>query len=156
MNVVIAYTDGSSLGNPGPGGYGIVLTSAAHKLRKEIAEGYRLTTNNRMELLAATVALETLKYKNTQISIYSDSAYVINAVEKGWLSNWLRTGFRGRKNEDLWRRFWCIYQRHKVKMVWVKGHAGIKENERCDELARAAATRPDLKVDEGYGQLINP
>ncbi|MBT28581.1 MAG: ribonuclease HI [Thalassobius sp.] len=149
-NAIIVYTDGSSLGNPGPGGYGVVMISHAHKLRKEISEGFRETTNNRMELMAACVALETLKLNNTPVLLHSDSKYVVDAVEKGWLWNWEKKGFSGKKNEDLWRRFIKVYRRHKVKLIWVKGHAGNPENERCDQLAVAAANSSNLKIDEGF------
>ncbi|MEH0157757.1 ribonuclease HI [Limibacter armeniacum] len=151
--MIIAYTDGASTGNPGPGGYGVVLISPAHNnYRKEISEGFRLTTNNRMELLAVIVALETLTYPGQDITIYSDSSYVVNTVEKKWLWGWLKKGFQGKKNEDLWRRFLNIYPKHNVTLKWVKGHAGIPENERCDELATQAARNPDLLIDSGYEQ----
>ncbi|UZR92922.1 ribonuclease HI [Chondrinema litorale] len=149
-NTIIVYTDGSSLGNPGPGGYGVVMISRAHNLRKEISEGFRETTNNRMELMAACVALESLKLNNTPVQLYSDSKYVVDAVEKGWLWNWEKKGFSGKKNEDLWRRFIKVYRRHNVKLIWVKGHAGNPENERCDQLAVAAANASNLKIDEGF------
>lgn len=150
MEVVI-YTDGSAKGNPGPGGYGIVMKHKQH--RKELAEGYRLTTNNRMELLAVIVALEKLKKPGTPVVIYSDSKYVVDAVEKGWLNSWVKKNFKGKKNVDLWKRFLEIYKQHKVRFQWVKGHANIPENERCDQLAVEAAEGFDLKVDEGYEKL---
>lgn len=148
--MVKVYTDGASSGNPGPGGYGIVMFSPKHNLKKEFSQGFRLTTNNRMELLAVIVALEKLVVENTQVDIYSDSSYVVNAIEKKWLNNWLKKGFKGKKNEDLWRRYHRIAQKHRVKMHWVKGHAGHPENERCDELATTAAASGNLLVDEGY------
>ncbi len=151
MNVV-AYTDGAALGNPGPGGFGVVLIAPSIGLRKEISAGYRLTTNNRMELLAVVVALEALKRKNTQITIYSDSQYVVNAIEKGWLQKWAASGFKNRKNADLWQRYLRAAQNHRVKLIWVKGHAGIPENERCDQLATAAAQNTPILVDEYYEQ----
>lgn len=147
MNITI-YTDGAARGNPGPGGYGVVLMSG--QLRKELSDGFELTTNNRMELLAVIVALEALKIENSQVTIYTDSKYVVDAVEKGWIWNWVKTRFKGKKNEDLWMRFLKIYQKHQVKFVWVKGHANIPENERCDQLAVAASMMPHLKKDTGY------
>lgn len=147
---ITIYTDGAARGNPGPGGYGIVLMSGKH--RKEISEGFKLTTNNRMELLAVIVALETLKFSNCQVTIYSDSKYVVDAVEKGWLWGWVKKRFKGKKNADLWIRFLKVYQQHQVRFIWVKGHADIPENERCDQLAVEASMGPDLKKDEGYLQ----
>lgn len=146
---ITVYTDGSALGNPGPGGYGIVLMSG--KFRKEVSAGYRLTTNNRMELLSVIVALEMMKNPNSEVTIYSDSKYVVESVEKGWVFGWVKKGFAGKKNADLWRRFLAIYPKHKVKFVWVKGHANNVENERCDRLAVAAANdKTRHMVDEGY------
>lgn len=145
---IVIYTDGSALGNPGPGGYGIVMMAGRH--RKEMARGFRLTTNNRMELLAVIVALETIKNEGAIVTVYSDSKYVVDAVEKGWVFNWVKKGFKDKKNPDLWKRFLKIYPKHTVKFQWVKGHANIPENERCDKLAVAAANGKDLLVDEGY------
>lgn len=142
------YTDGSSRGNPGPGGYGIVMISGPH--RKEISQGYALTTNNRMELMAAIVALETLKNENSQVILYSDSRYVIDPVEKGWLFGWEKKRFSGKKNPDLWMRFLKIYRKHQVKFVWVKGHAQNKENNLCDQMAVESSSRKNLLADEGY------
>jgi ribonuclease HI len=142
------YTDGSSLGNPGPGGYGIVLISG--KFYKEISAGYRLTTNNRMELLAAIVALETLKKKGSKVRLFSDSKYVIDAINKKWVFNWQKKGFKGKKNPDLWKRFLAIYPKHEVEFIWVKGHAGNQMNEKCDELAVDAANSSNLLIDEAY------
>jgi len=150
--MVIIYTDGAALGNPGQGGYGVVLISPAHQLRKELSEGFRLTTNNRMELLAVIKGLEALKFP-CQVKVFSDSKYVIDAVEKGWLQNWINKGFKGKKNEDLWLRFWKIYKRHQVVFSWVKGHAGIPENERCDFLATQAAKNQAVLIDEFYEKL---
>ena len=147
---ITIYTDGSALGNPGPGGYGIVLISGPH--RKEIAEGYRLTTNNRMELMAVCVALEALKFKGSNVTLYSDSKYVIDAINKGWLFDWERKGFKGKKNPDLWMRFLRIYRCHNVRFVWVKGHASTVENNRCDQLAVAAASQDPQKQDVGYDE----
>jgi ribonuclease HI len=146
---ITIYTDGSALGNPGPGGYGIVLMSGPHF--KELSAGYRLTTNNRMELLAVIVALEALKFSGSQVTIHSDSRYVVDAVSKGWLDGWVRTRFKGKKNEDLWQRYLKVSARHHVRFVWVKGHAENQWNERCDRLAVAAAQSPGpLPADEGY------
>ena len=148
MARIIMYTDGSSLGNPGPGGYGVVLISGPH--RKEISAGYRLTTNNRMELLAVIVGLEALKADGNDVTIYSDSQYVVNSVEKGWVFDWERKNFKGRKNEDLWRRFLMVYRRQRVRFVWIKGHAENPENELCDRMANGCAHGASLMVDEGY------
>ncbi len=146
---VIMYTDGSSRGNPGPGGYGIVLM--AGNLRKELSAGYRKTTNNRMELLAVIKGLEALKKAGTLVHIYSDSQYVVNAIEKGWLQKWLKTGFAGgKKNKDLWLEYYRVAKQHTVKFFWVKGHSTNPFNNRCDELATAAADSRNLLVDVGY------
>lgn len=147
MNITI-YTDGAARGNPGPGGYGVVLLSGAH--RKELSEGYELTTNNRMELLAVITGLEALKVERANVTVYSDSKYVVDAVEKGWIWNWVKIRFKGKKNDDLWMRFLNVYQKHEVRFVWVKGHASIPENERCDQLAVQASMQPNLKKDLGY------
>ena len=148
MADIVIFTDGAAKGNPGNGGYGIVLLSGKH--RKEVAEGYRLTTNNRMELLAVIVGLEMLKNPGNNVTIYSDSKYVVDAVEKKWVFGWQKKGFRGKKNIDLWQRFLTIYPSQNVKFVWVKGHAGDPLNERCDQLAVAAAESSNLLIDEGY------
>lgn len=140
MPQITIYTDGSAKGNPGPGGYGIVLQSGPHK--KEVAEGFRHTTNNRMELLSVIVALEMLKVVPSDVVIYTDSKYVADAVEKGWVFNWVKTNFKNKKNSDLWKRFLEIYKNHQVKFQWVKGHAGNPLNERCDRLAFGAASQP--------------
>ncbi|MEJ5265746.1 MAG: ribonuclease HI [Bacteroidales bacterium] len=145
---VTIYTDGAAQGNPGPGGYGIVLISGKH--RKELSQGYKLTTNNRMELLAVIVALEALKIPGSDVTIYSDSKYVVDAVEKGWVFEWAKKNFKKKKNADLWRRFLNIYPKHRVKLVWIKGHAHHPENELCDRLAVQAALSPNLLIDEGY------
>ncbi len=148
MDITI-YTDGASRGNPGPGGYGVVLMSGPY--RREIAEGFRKTTNNRMELLAVIVGLEALKRPGMNVTIYSDSRYVVDSVEKGWIWGWIKKGFSGKKNPDLWMRFIRIYRQHTVKFVWIKGHNDTPENERCDRMAVAAALDKDkLKVDEGF------
>ena len=145
---ITVYTDGASSGNPGPGGYGIVMKFGAH--RKEISEGFRLTTNNRMELLAVIVALESLKFEQCSVTIYTDSKYVADSVTKGWVFQWVKKNFKGKKNRDLWERFLKIYTKHQVRFVWVKGHANNLENERCDRLAVAAAAGNNLKADVGY------
>lgn len=146
---LIIYTDGSSRGNPGPGGYGVVLMWGDKW--KELSAGYRLTTNNRMELLAVITALETLKTTHIPVTIYTDSQYVVNSVEKKWLDNWVRTGFKGgKKNKDLWLRYYALSKKYQVKLNWVKGHADNPHNNRCDELATAAADGHHLLIDEGY------
>ena len=142
------YTDGSARGNPGKGGYGIVLLYKGR--RKEISEGFRLTTNNRMELLAVIVAIEAIKKDLENITIYSDSKYVINAVEKGWLFNWEKNNFNKKKNPDLWIRFLKTYRKHKILFKWVKGHSNNIENERCDYLAVSASENQPLSVDSWY------
>lgn len=143
------YTDGAAKGNPGPGGYGVVLRSDKGHY-KEVSEGFRRTTNNRMELLAVIRGLELLKQPGQDVTVYSDSKYVVDAIEKRWLQGWISKGFVKTKNVDLWQRFMKIYPRHKVRFVWVKGHAGHPENERCDELAVAAAMQKNLQADEAY------
>ncbi len=149
MPQITIYTDGSSRGNPGPGGYGVVLISGPH--RKELSAGFRLTTNNRMELMAVCVALETLKFEGSDVTLYSDSKYVIDAVTKRWVFGWLKKSFAGKKNPDLWMRFLRVYRRHNVQFVWVKGHAETVENNRCDQLAVAAASNTAaLMEDTGY------
>lgn len=150
--MITIYTDGAAKGNPGRGGYGTVLLAEVNGKthRKELAEGYRKTTNNRMELLAVIRGLQTLKKEGSQVKVYSDSKYVVEAVEKGWIWNWQKQGFKKKKNVDLWKAFIPLYKKHDVKFHWVKGHAGIPENERCDELAVNAAEGTDLKIDEGY------
>ncbi len=148
MPSIKIYTDGSSLGNPGTGGYGAVLISPPY--RKELSAGYRLTTNNRMELTAVIAALEALRFDGCDVTLYSDSKYVVDAVSKGWVFGWERKNFAGRKNPDLWRRFLAVYRRHRVRFVWVKGHADTVENNRCDQLAVAAANGRNLLEDTGY------
>ncbi len=148
MPNVTIYTDGSSLGNPGPGGYGIVLLAPPNH-RKELSAGFACTTNNRMELMAVCVALEALKVP-CEVTIYSDSRYVVDAVSKGWVFGWERKNFKDKKNPDLWIRFLRIYRQHRVRFVWVKGHADTPENERCDRLAVAAASGGNLPPDSGF------
>jgi ribonuclease HI len=151
MSNIVIYTDGAARGNPGPGGYGIVLMYGEHK--KEMSAGYRLTTNNRMELLAVITALETLKKNDIPVTVYSDSQYVINSVQKGWLKTWIATNFKGgKKNKDLWLRYHAIAGKINVSFVWVKGHASNRWNNRCDELATSAADGRNLMVDEVYEQ----
>lgn len=147
---VTLYSDGAASGNPGPGGYGVVLESGKH--RKELWGGYRMTTNNRMELLAVIVGLETLKNPGTEVVVVSDSKYVVDAVEKGWVFDWERKGFAKKKNPDLWQRFLKAYRRHKVRFHWIRGHNGHPQNELCDRLAVAAREQPAalLAVDEAY------
>ena len=148
LPAITIYTDGSALGNPGPGGYGAVLLAGPH--RKELSQGYRLTTNNRMELTGVCAALEALRFDGSEVVIYSDSKYVVDAVTKGWVFGWEKKGFAGKKNPDLWRRFLGVYRHHRVRFVWVKGHAETVENNRCDQMAVAAANGRDLLVDTGY------
>lgn len=145
---ITIYTDGSALGNPGRGGYGVVMISGSY--RKELSQGYQLTTNNRMELLGVIVGLESIKAEKCDVTIYSDSKYVVEAIEKGWLWNWVKIGFKDKKNVDLWQRLIPVYKNHNVKLVWIKGHANIPENERCDRLAVAAASGGELLQDKGY------
>jgi ribonuclease HI len=149
MNHISLYTDGASRGNPGPGGYGVVLLWGPH--RKELSQGFKRTTNNRMELLAVIEGLKTIKKKEIPVTVYSDSQYVVNAVEKGWLTTWIKTNFKGgKKNPDLWRAYYELAKDFTIKMVWVKGHANNPYNNRCDELATAAADGGNLLEDEGY------
>jgi ribonuclease HI len=145
---ITIYTDGAARGNPGPGGYGVVLMSGPH--RKELSQGYRLTTNNRMELLGVIVALEALKAENCDVTIFTDSKYVADAVEKRWVFEWVKKRFKGKKNPDLWLRFLKIYEKHQVKFVWIKGHADNPYNERCDQLAVEASLAINLLEDSGY------
>lgn len=148
---LIIYTDGASRGNPGPGGYGAILKWG--DTQKELSGGYRKTTNNRMELMAVIAALEELKKEGLHITIYSDSQYVVKAVEQGWLKNWMATNFKGgKKNKDLWTRYDELGKKHRIKFVWVKGHASNAFNNRCDELATSAADGHHLLIDEYYEQ----
>lgn len=146
---LIIYTDGAARGNPGRGGYGVILMWGDK--RKEISAGYRLTTNNRMELMAVIVALESLTKKNIPLTIYTDSQYIVNAIQQKWLDNWVRTDFKGgKKNKDLWLRFYNLAKDFDIKFVWVRGHADNSFNNRCDELATSAADGDNLLIDEGY------
>jgi ribonuclease HI len=142
------YTDGASSGNPGPGGYGVVLISGKHRLEK--SEGFRLTTNNRMELMAVIVGLEALKIPDSKVVIYTDSKYVADSVEKGWVFQWEAKAFRKKKNPDLWIRFLIAFRKHNVRFVWIKGHSNNTENEFCDRLAVAAYSGTSLLEDTGY------
>lgn len=145
---IVIYTDGAARGNPGPGGLGVVMLYGKH--RKELSEGYRLTTNNRMELLAVIRGLETLKRDDLKVKIYTDSRYVSDAVNKGWLFSWEAKRFKKKKNADLWKQFLVLYRKYSVDFIWVKGHASIPENERCDQLAVEASFREKLPEDSGY------
>ncbi len=146
---LLIYTDGAARGNPGPGGYGIVLLWG--EKRKELSGGYRLTTNNRMELLAVIVALQSLNKKNISVTIYTDSKYIVDSVEKKWLNNWVKTDFKGgKKNKDLWLQYYDLSKQFKIRFVWVKGHADNAMNNRCDELATSAADGGNLLADEWY------
>ena len=148
------YTDGASRGNPGKGGYGAILMWGAHK--KELSRGYRLTTNNRMELMAVIAALEALKKDNLNLIIHSDSNYVVKALTEGWLEKWIATNFKGKiKNRDLWEKYASLAASHSVQFKWVKGHAENIYNNRCDQLATAAADGNHLLIDEGYEALKN-
>ncbi|HRH58086.1 MAG TPA: ribonuclease HI [Chitinophagales bacterium] len=147
--MVEIYTDGAARGNPGPGGYGVVLLANGH--RKELSKGFRLTTNNRMELMAVIAGLEAMKKQDLKITIYSDSKYVVEAVEKGWVFQWnMKPDFAKKKNRDLWKKFLKLYEYQNISFVWVKGHSTNKENNRCDELATEAADGFDLNIDEAY------
>ena len=142
------FTDGAAQGNPGPGGYGVVMKYNNHV--KELSQGFRLTTNNRMELMAVIVGLEAIKKEGIPITIYSDSKYVVEAVEKGWIWNWQKKNFAKKANEDLWQEYIILHNRLKPRFVWIKGHAGHPENERCDQLAVQAANSSGLLVDKWY------
>ena len=150
-NSIHIYTDGAASGNPGPGGYGVVMLSGTR--RKEISEGFKHTTNNRMELMAVIVALEHLKKEKSHVTVFSDSKYVVDAFEKKWLEGWVKKNFKNVKNVDLWLRMLKIYKKHHVKFTWVKGHASNVENNRCDELAVAAYKTGNLKPDTGYEEI---
>ena len=145
---ITIYTDGAASGNPGPGGHGVVLISGKHRLEK--SEGFRLTTNNRMELMAVITGLEALKIAGSKVVVYTDSKYVADSVEKGWVFQWESKGFKKKKNPDLWIRFLKIYRKHNVRFVWIKGHSNNAENEVCDRLAVEAYTRGNLIEDTGY------
>ncbi len=144
------YTDGAAKGNPGPGGYGVVMELVGTTFKKEFYEGFRHTTNNRMELLAVIVGLEKLKNPNMKVLVVSDSKYVVDSVEKKWVLGWEKKGFVDRKNSDLWKRFLIIYRKHQVDFKWIKGHNNHKQNERCDELAVFASNQKTLSIDVFY------
>ena len=149
-STVHIYTDGACSGNPGKGGYGIVMEWVGKPYKKEFSAGYKHTTNNRMELLAVIVALEKLKTEQTDVMVFSDSKYVVDAVEKKWVFGWQRKGFKDKKNPDLWRRFLKVNKKHNVSFTWIKGHNDHPQNERCDKLAVAAYQQKNLMVDEGF------
>jgi ribonuclease HI len=147
--MITIYTDGSSRGNPGPGGYGAILMYGSH--RKELSQGFKHTTNNRMELMAVIAGLKIITKNDIPIIIYSDSQYVVNAIEKGWLNTWIKTNFKGgKKNSDLWKEYYELSKSFRIKLIWVKGHADNPHNNRCDALATAAADGRNLISDEGY------
>jgi ribonuclease HI len=154
FNKIHLYTDGSSLGNPGPGGYGAIIEWVGKSYKKEISEGYRMTTNNRMELLAVIVGLETLKIQPMEVLVCSDSKYVIDSVQKKWVFGWEKKGFKGKKNPDLWKRYLKIHRKHKVDFQWIKGHNDHPQNERCDWLAVNAAKQKTLLVDRAFEQNL--
>lgn len=158
MRKVLIYTDGACLGNPGPGGWGAILHLAGTDYRKEIKGGFRLTTNNRMEITAALEALGALR-EPCEVELYTDSRYLCDAVQEGWLNTWQRSGFMRKrskpvKNIDLWKRLAPLLAAHKVKFFWIRGHAGHPENERCDELATTQASRDELPADIPYEQTL--
>ncbi|NQW36795.1 MAG: ribonuclease HI [Flavobacteriales bacterium] len=152
QNKVHIYTDGACSGNPGNGGYGIVMEWVDKPYKKEFSAGYRLTTNNRMELLAVIVAIEMLKTDNVDVTVYSDSKYVVDSVEKKWVFGWQKKGFKDKKNVDLWKRFLKIFPKHNIKFIWIKGHNDHPQNERCDRLAVAASQQEKLLIDKGFEQ----
>ena len=153
LTAIKIYTDGAARGNPGPGGYGAILLWNNH--RKELSKGYRLTTNNRMELLAVITALEALKKTELPVHIYSDSQYVVRAISEGWMNTWIKTNFKGdKKNPDLWKHYYQLAKKFSITMHWVKGHANNPYNNRCDELATAAADGKHLAADEWYEENV--
>jgi len=153
MSQLIIYTDGSSRGNPGPGGYGAILQWGT--VTKELSQGYRYTTNNRMELMGVIAALETLKRTGLDITVFTDSAYIVNSVEKRWVFGWEKKGYAGKKNADLWSRFLKLYRQHNLKFTWVKGHAENPGNNRCDVLATRAADSGQWLEDFGFEKETN-
>jgi ribonuclease HI len=153
IHQVHIYTDGAAKGNPGPAGYGVVMELVGTPHKKEFYEGFRISTNNRMELLAVIVGLEKLKNPNMSVLVVSDSKYVVDAVEKKWVLSWEKKGFKDRKNPDLWKRFLLAYRKHKVDFKWVKGHNNHPQNERCDELAVMASQQKNLSVDAFYEKI---
>jgi ribonuclease HI len=149
------FTDGSSRGNPGPGGYGIVMQWVGKPYVKEFSQGYAKTTNNRMELLAVIIALEQLKNLNTYVKVFTDSKYVVDSVEKKWVFKWVKTNFKDKKNPDLWKRFLIVYKKHNVTFQWIKGHNNHKQNDRCDYLAVESSKQRNLLIDEEYVKSQN-
>ncbi|WP_373058105.1 ribonuclease HI [Zunongwangia sp. H14] len=147
------FTDGAARGNPGPGGYGIVMEWVGKPYRKEFSKGYKHTTNNRMELRAVIEALKKLKMPGLEVLIFTDSKYVVDSVEKKWVLGWEKKGFKDRKNADLWKEFLREYRKHKVRFQWIKGHNDHPQNERCDALAVAASKEKKLLIDEGFQQV---
>ena len=152
--MILIYTDGACSGNPGLGGWGAVIIEK-NKDAKFINGGENNTTNNRMELLSVIVALEKLKKDKLNVTIYSDSKYVVDSVEKGWVLSWEKNNFSKKKNPDLWIRFLKVYRKHSVKFIWIKGHSSVKENEKCDRLAVSAALSENLSVDVWYEKNEN-
>ncbi len=155
MDTIHIYTDGACSVNPGPGGYGIIMEWVGKPYRKEFSEGFRLTTNNRMELMAVIVALEKLKHDNLRVIVHTDSLYVTDAVNKKWIYGWHKKRYEKVKNPDLWKRFYPLYLKYKPEFIWIKGHTGHPQNERCDRLAVAASKSKNLSVDYGYEQSQN-
>ena len=151
--MISIFTDGAAKGNPGPGGYGIILRFGDKE--KELSQGFRKTTNNRMELLAVIVGLEAIKNPNWKVKVISDSKYVVDSVSKGWLNGWVKKEFKGKKNQDLWERYLKAASPHKVRFQWIKGHAGHTENERCDQLAVEATKGKHLLVDEVFERVTD-
>ena len=149
-NTINIFTDGSSRGNPGPGGYGIVMEQKGTGYFREFSEGFRLTTNNRMELLAVIEALNKIKTRNADVVVYTDSKYVSDSVEKKWVFNWKKNNFKKKKNIDLWTKFLKIYPKYSIKFIWIKGHNDHPQNERCDSLAVAASKKKNPLIDQGY------
>ena len=153
MSTINIYTDGAARGNPGPGGFGVILMSGPH--RKELSKGFRYTTNNRMELLAVIEGLRAIKKNELPVTIFSDSQYVVNAISKGWLNTWIKTNFKGdKKNPDLWKIYYKLSKDFKINMVWVRGHADNEHNNRCDELATSAADGKNLDIDHWYEENV--
>lgn len=149
--MISIFTDGAAKGNPGNGGYGTILRYGDKE--KELSQGFRHTTNNRMELLAVIIGLEAIKKPNWKVLVVSDSKYVVDAVSKGWLAGWVKKGFKGKKNQDLWERYLEAAKTHDVRFQWIKGHAGHPENERCDQLAVEASESNNLLIDKVFEQI---
>ena len=151
-NTINIYTDGSSRGNPGPGGYGIVMEHLQTGYIKEFSQGFKKTTNNRMELMAVIEALKKIKKTDSNIVVYTDSKYVSDSVEKKWVFRWKNNNFKNKKNIDLWTEFLNIYPNYTMKFIWIKGHNDHPQNERCDYLAVEASKKSNLLIDEDYEQ----